>query len=53
MSEVTREQVLNALAQVKDPELNRNLVELNMVRDLQIDGGRVEVEVALTVRGCP
>ena len=53
MSEVTREQVLGALAQVKDPELNRNLVELNMVRDLQIDGGRVEVEIALTVRGCP
>lgn len=50
---VTREDVLNALRDVKDPELNRSLVELNMVRDVVIVDGRVEVTIALTVSGCP
>jgi ATP-binding protein involved in chromosome partitioning len=50
---VTREQVLEALKSVDDPELHRNIVELDMVKDLKIDGGHVTVTVNLTVAGCP
>jgi ATP-binding protein involved in chromosome partitioning len=51
--EASREDVLKALEQVIDPELKRNVVELDMVRDVRIDGGEVTVELALTVAGCP
>lgn len=50
---ITRDQVLEALKGVNDPELHKSIVELNMVRDIQIDGGRVAVTVVLTVAGCP
>ncbi|HVL28073.1 MAG TPA: Mrp/NBP35 family ATP-binding protein [Acidimicrobiales bacterium] len=49
----TREQVLEALRPVQDPELHRSIVELDMVRDVGIDGGTVAVTIALTVAGCP
>ncbi len=51
--EPQREQILKALEQVIDPELKRNVVELDMVRDVRIDGGDVTVGIALTVAGCP
>jgi ATP-binding protein involved in chromosome partitioning len=51
--EPVREDILKALEQVIDPELKRNVVELDMVRDVRIDGGDVTVEIALTVAGCP
>lgn len=50
---VTEEQVLEALRPVQDPELGRSIVELDMVRRVTIDGGAVNVLVALTVAGCP
>lgn len=50
---ITREQVLEALKDVKDPEINRSLVELNMIRNIQIEGERVSLEVVLTISGCP
>jgi ATP-binding protein involved in chromosome partitioning len=50
---VTREQVLEALKSVDDPELHRNIVELDMVKDIKIDGGHVTVTVNLTIMGCP
>jgi ATP-binding protein involved in chromosome partitioning len=50
---VTREQVLDALRPVQDPELHRSIVDLDMVRDIAIDGGAVSVLIALTVAGCP
>src|SRR6185436_11711105 len=50
---VTPEQVIEALRPVQDPELGRSIVDLDMVRDVRIDGGRVGVVVALTVAGCP
>ena len=50
----TNDQVLDALDGVEDPELHRSIVELDMVRDVRISPrGVVEVEVALTVEGCP
>src|SRR6186997_1331865 len=44
---------MQALVGVIDPELGRSVVELDMVRDVEIDGGRVDVTIALTVPGCP
>ena len=46
--------VTAALATVQDPEINRPLTELGMVKDVQIGAdGAVRVEVYLTVAGCP
>ncbi len=49
----TEEQVTEALRAVIDPELRQNIVDLGMVRSIEIDGGRVEVVVSLTTAGCP
>ena len=49
----SREAILAALEQVIDPELRRPVTELQMVRDIRIDGGDVVVVIALTVAGCP
>ena len=50
----TREQILEALKAVIDPELRRDIVELEMVRSIDIkDGGVVDVTVSLTTPGCP
>ncbi|GAC1530597.1 MAG: P-loop NTPase [Acidimicrobiales bacterium] len=50
---ITRETVLTALGPVQDPEIQRSIVELDMVRDITIDGSHVTVGVALTIAGCP
>ena len=53
----TLDAITAALATVQDPEINRPLTELGMVKDVQIgvggDPGAVRVEVYLTVAGCP
>ena len=50
----SKEQVTEKLAAVIDPELRRSIVELGMVRSIEIqDDGRVEVIVSLTTPGCP
>ncbi|MCA1692787.1 MAG: Mrp/NBP35 family ATP-binding protein [Actinobacteria bacterium] len=49
----TRDQVIEALRPVQDPELHVSVVDLDMVRDVRIDGGTVAVTIALTVAGCP
>jgi ATP-binding protein involved in chromosome partitioning len=50
----SKDQVTEKLRNVIDPELRRSIVELGMVRSIEIgDGGRVEVVVALTTPGCP
>jgi ATP-binding protein involved in chromosome partitioning len=51
--EASREDILKALEQVIDPELKRSVVELDMVRDVRIEGDDVTVGIALTVAGCP
>ena len=51
--EPDRDAILKALEGVIDPELRRPVTELDMVRDVVVDGGRVEVTLALTVAGCP
>jgi len=50
----TTEQIIEALRPVEDPELRRSIVELGMVRDVDLrSDGTVGVLVALTVPGCP
>jgi ATP-binding protein involved in chromosome partitioning len=50
----TREQVNESLKSVIDPELRRDIVELGMVRSIQVhDNGVVDVTVSLTTAGCP
>ena len=51
---VTEAQVIDALRPVEDPELHRSIVDLDMVRGVRLDAlPRIEVDVALTVAGCP
>ena len=48
------EQLIDALRPVQDPELNRSIVDLGMVRDVQIQpSGAVSLTVVLTIAGCP
>ncbi|HEX9774182.1 MAG TPA: Mrp/NBP35 family ATP-binding protein [Actinomycetota bacterium] len=49
----TKEQVLEALSHVADPEIGKPITELDMVKQVTIDGGNVIVEVYLTIAGCP
>ena len=54
MAAVSTEQIIDALRPVEDPELHRSIVDLGMVRKVDIDRkGAVRLEVALTVAGCP
>jgi Mrp family chromosome partitioning ATPase len=51
---ISEADVIKALRRVNDPEIGRNLVELNMIHDLKIDpDGRVAFTIALTVPACP
>ena len=50
---IDRDEVLRALEGVIDPELRKPVTELDMVRDVEIDGASVTVTIALTVAGCP
>jgi ATP-binding protein involved in chromosome partitioning len=50
---LSQQQVIEALRPVTDPELHLSIVELEMVRAVDIRRGRVRVTVALTVPGCP
>jgi ATP-binding protein involved in chromosome partitioning len=53
-ADMNREQVLKALEAVIDPELRRSIVELEMVRQVDISAnGVVDVTVSLTTAGCP
>ena len=47
------EQIREALHQVMDPELPRNIVDLGMVQDLTFQAGVVSFTVALTTMACP
>src|SRR5213596_2889428 len=54
MGVMTKDEILKALESVIDPELRRSIVELDMVRSVEVrDGGVVDVMVSLTTPGCP
>ncbi|MEA3309197.1 MAG: Mrp/NBP35 family ATP-binding protein [Chloroflexota bacterium] len=50
---LTKEQVVQALEKVLDPEIGRSIVELGMVREVEIVDSRVKVVIALTIPNCP
>lgn len=47
---VTKEQVLNALRKVYDPEIGRSIVDLDMVKNIHIEGDKVTIDINLTVK---
>jgi ATP-binding protein involved in chromosome partitioning len=54
MTAISHEQITEKLRAVIDPELRRSIVDLGMVRSIEVkDGGRVDVVVSLTTPGCP
>jgi ATP-binding protein involved in chromosome partitioning len=50
---VSTERILEALQPVNDPELNKSIVELGMIKNISVQKSLVAVEVALTTPGCP
>ncbi|MEX8546848.1 MAG: Mrp/NBP35 family ATP-binding protein [Mucilaginibacter sp.] len=50
---ITREEVLKALSYVEDPDLKKDLVTLNMIEDVVVEGNRVSFSVVLTTPACP
>jgi metal-sulfur cluster biosynthetic enzyme len=49
---ITKEQVYEALQECYDPEIPVNIVDLGLVYDVEIDGGKVAVKMTLTAPGC-
>ena len=49
----TREEVIEALHQVEDPELGMDIVELGLLYDVEIEGPKVKIIYSLTSMGCP
>jgi len=50
---ITKENVLEALKNVEDPDLKKDLVTLGMIKDLRVDGKNVNFTVVLTTPACP
>lgn len=50
---VDKELILKALSNVQDPDLRRDIVTLNMVKDIRIEGNQIFVKVNLTTPACP
>jgi ATP-binding protein involved in chromosome partitioning len=50
---MTNEDILKALSNVQEPDLGKDLVTLNMVKDIVIDGNKVSFTVVLTTPACP
>ena len=53
MMAITKEQVLEALSNVEEPDLKKDLVTLNMIQDIHIDGNKLSFSVILTTPACP
>ena len=50
---VVREDVIEALHGVEDPELGMDIVELGLMYDVEVDGSNVRIVYSLTSMGCP
>ncbi|MFE3573192.1 Mrp/NBP35 family ATP-binding protein [Lysinibacillus sp. NPDC059133] len=50
---LTNEHILKTLQKVDDPELHKSIVDLNMVRNIQVNGTHISLDIILTIQGCP
>jgi len=50
---LTRDQVLDALRTVQDPDLHKDIVALDFVKEVKIEGGEVDFTIELTTPACP
>jgi ATP-binding protein involved in chromosome partitioning len=50
---MTKEKVLEALGNVQEPDLGKDIVTLNMVKDIEIEGNYISFTVVLTTPACP
>jgi len=50
---ITKQEVLEALKQVYDPEIPVDIVNLGLVYEVAIEAGRVDVKMTTTAPGCP
>ncbi|MCA1594415.1 MAG: Mrp/NBP35 family ATP-binding protein [Acidobacteria bacterium] len=53
MSQVSEQNVLDALRQIQDPDLHKDIVRLGFIKDLKIEGGDVSFRIVLTTPACP
>src|SRR5256885_7260920 len=53
MSQLNENVVLDALRQIKDPDLHKDIVTLGFIKDLKIDNGDVSFRIVLTTPACP
>jgi len=51
--EITKDQILDALKNVIDPDLNRDVVSLKMIEDVEIKGNQIRFRLVLTTPACP
>ena len=49
----TREEIVEALHAVEDPELGMDIVDLGLLYDVEVEGPKVKVTYTLTSMGCP
>ena len=53
MSQITEEQVLDQLRNIQDPDLKKDIVTLEFIKDLEINGSDVSFRIVLTTPACP
>ncbi len=53
MTQLSEQAVLDALRQIQDPDLHKDIVTLGFIRDLKIEGGDVSFRIVLTTPACP
>lgn len=53
MTQLNDKQILDALRQIEDPDLHKDIVTLGFIKDLKIEGGDVSFRIVLTTPACP
>jgi ATP-binding protein involved in chromosome partitioning len=53
MSQLTEQLILDALRQIQDPDLHKDIVTLGFIKDLKIEGANVSFRIVLTTPACP
>src|SRR5918999_41191 len=53
MTQLSEQQILDALRQIQDPDLHKDIVTLGFIKDLKIEGGEISFRIVLTTPACP